>query len=162
MKNLFILLTVPVMVFCNFLQTKLLNNNDVGKETFHLKGSDKIVYLFFKVEKNTSNTEKIILEDKKMVSGKLKSNPVFDEEELKVGDFVISLTDTRGKEVVKQIVEDPLNPVMEVYEDTISRNKVSLQNAEFSIRYVHSENIQMVKIEKVTNTGRQLLFTQKL
>lgn len=119
-------------------------------------------FICFKVEKNTSNTEKIILEDKKMVSGKLKSNPVFDEEELKVGDFVISLTDTRGKEVVKQIVEDPLNPVMEVYEDTISRNKVSLQNAEFSIRYVHSENIQMVKIEKVTNTGRQLLFTQKL
>jgi hypothetical protein len=124
--------------------------------------TSKIGYLFFKVEKSISGIEKITLQEKKITEGKLKSNPVFDEKSIKTGDFIISLTDTNGKEVIKQIIEDPLHPVMETYQDGISRTKVSLQNAEFSVRYSHSENISVVKIEKVTSAGNQLVFTQRL
>ena len=162
MKILCILLTGTLVVFCNLLRTSSLKNERVGEYALPVKENDKIVYLFFKVEKNASDTEKVILEDKKTVSGKLKSNPFFDEREMKTGDFIVSLTDAAGKEMVKQSIADPLNPVMEVYEETISRNRVSLEHAEFSIRYAHSENIQMVKIEKVSPSGKKLLFTQKL
>jgi len=162
MKILCILLTGTLVVFCNLLRTSSLKNERAGEYALPVKENDKIVYLFFKVEKNASDTERIILEDKKTVSGKLKSNPFFDEREMKTGDFIVSLTDAAGKEMVKQSIADPLNPVMEVYEETISRNRVSLEHAEFSIRYAHSENIQMVKIEKVGPSGKKLLFTQKL
>jgi len=139
----------------------LKDNKTSGIETEN-QVANKIGYLFFKIEKNVSGVEKITLQEKKITEGKLKSNAVFDEKTVKTGDFIISLTDANGKEVIKQTVEDPLNPVMETYEDGISRTKVSLQNAEFSVRYSHSENISAVKIEKVTEAGNQLIFTQRL
>ncbi|ALR31536.1 hypothetical protein ATE47_13870 [Chryseobacterium sp. IHB B 17019] len=57
-----------------------------------------------------------------------------------------------------EIVEDPLNPSREVYDkEEVSRVKISLQNAEFSVRYSHSAEIQMVKIEKISTNGKQLV-----
>ncbi|WP_449400562.1 hypothetical protein [Chryseobacterium wanjuense] len=103
------------------------------------------------------------MQEKKITAGKLKSIPNSDESNGQNGDFIVSLTNANGKEIIKQIVEDPLNPSREVYDkDVVSRNKISLQNAEFSVRYSHSNEIQMVKIEKISETGKQLLFTQKL
>lgn len=163
MKNLFTLFVFPVFMFCNFLQVKdLSGNNDTENKSLR-PVKDQIVYLFFKVEKNSSGTEKVVLEEKKIMEGKLKSKPSFDRNSAKVGDFVISLNDSNGKEVIQQILRDPLNPELERFaEEGISRNKVSLQHAEFSIRYSHSEDIKVVKVEKITNAGNQLLFTQKL
>jgi len=162
MKSLLSCFILPVFLFCNFQVMKDLKSNKTNRIETENQTASKIGYLFFKVEKNVSGVEKITLQEKKITEGKLKSNPVFDEKSIKTGDFIISLTDANGKEVVKQTVEDPLNPVMETYENGISRTKVSLQNVEFSVRYSHSENISVVKIEKVTAAGNQLLFTQRL
>ncbi|SDQ85976.1 hypothetical protein SAMN05421664_2872 [Chryseobacterium soldanellicola] len=162
MKNLLSCFILPVFLFCNFQGMKDLNRNNIDKAETKNQSSNKIGYLFFKVEKDASGVEKITLQEKKITEGKLKSNSIFDEKSTRTGDFIISLTDTNGKEIIKQKVEDPLNPSMETYEDGISRTKVSLQNAEFSVRYSHSENISAVKIEKVTSKGSQLIFTQKL
>lgn len=163
MKNLFTLFVFPVFLFCNFLQMKDLNGNKNAGSHISQPLKDQIVYLFFKVEKNSSGTEKVVLEDKKIMEGRLKSKASFDRNSAKIGDFIISLNDSNGKEVVQQILRDPLNPELERFaEEGISRNKVSLQNAEFSIRYSHSEDIKVVKVEKITNAGNQLLFTQKL
>ncbi|GAA4167016.1 hypothetical protein GCM10022217_41680 [Chryseobacterium ginsenosidimutans] len=144
------------------MQDKYLNGKSENETISILNKNAQIVYLFFKIEKTDSGSEKITLQEKKIVDGKLKSNPIFDENEGKTGDFVVSMTDANGKEIVKQLVEDPLNPTREVYGDKISRQTITLQNAEFSIRYSHSAEIQMVRIEKITNSGKQLLFTQKL
>lgn len=153
----------PVFLFCNFLQMKDLQGNSRVRNDKLLEAKDQIVYLFFKVEKNNSGVEKIVLEDKKIMEGRLKSKPSFDRNSAKTGDFIISLNDANGKEIVKQIVGDPLNPELERFdEEGMSRNKVSLQNAEFSVRYSHSEEIKVVRVEKVTTDGSQLLFTQKL
>ena len=162
MKILLNCLILPVFLFCNFQVMKDLKDNKTSGIETENQVANKIGYLFFKIEKNVSGVEKITLQEKKITEGKLKSNAVFDEKTVKTGDFIISLTDANGKEVIKQTVEDPLNPVMETYEDGISRTKVSLQNAEFSVRYSHSENISAVKIEKVTEAGNQLIFTQRL
>ena len=162
MKNVLSCFILPVFLFCNFQAMKDLKSNKANRIEVQNQAVNKIGYLFFKVGKSISGAEKITLQEKKITEGKLKSNLVFDEKSTKTGDFIISLTDANGKEVVKQTVEDPLNPVMETYEDGISRTKVSLQNAEFSVRYSHSENISAVKIEKVTTAGNQLIFTQRL
>lgn len=153
----------PIFLFCNFLQMKDLHGNDSVKNENSLKAKDQIIYLFFKVEKNNSGVEKVVLEDKKIMEGRLKSKPSFDRNSAKTGDFIISLNDENGKEIVKQIVGDPLNPELERFgEEGLSRNKVTLKNAEFSVRYSHSEEIKVVKVEKITTDGTQLLFTQKL
>jgi hypothetical protein len=162
MRNLIIFLTLPFYFCCNILQDKYLNGKTENASISTLSKNAQIVYLFFKIEKTDSGSEKITLQEKKIVDGKLKSNPIFDESERKTGDFVVSLTDASGKEIVKQLIEDPLHPTREVYGDKISRQTITLQNAEFSIRYSHSAEIQIVKIEKITNSGKQLLFTQKL
>lgn len=162
MRNLIIFLTLPFYFISNFLQVKYLKENSEVTTISSLTNNTKIVYLFFKVEKTNSGSEKITLQEKKITDGKLKSNLISGENDGSIGDFVISMTDTNGKEIVRQMIEDPLNPTMEVYGKDISRKKISLQDAEFSVRYSHSAEIQMVKVEKITNSGKQLLFTQKL
>jgi hypothetical protein len=163
MKNLMIFLTLPFYFFYSFLQVKEVKDTGENPAMRTLSKSSQIVYLFFKVEKTNSGAEKITLQEKKITEGKLKSVPNSDENNGQNGDFIVSLTNANGKEIIKQIVEDPLNPSREVYDrDQISRNKISLQNAEFSVRYSHSDEIQMVKIQKISETGKQLLFTQKL
>lgn len=163
MKNVLNLFIIPVFIFCSFLQMNDLNQNTSAKNENSIKGKDQIGYLFFKIEKNESGLEKITLESKKVTEGKLKVMPTFDRNSAGMGDFVVSLTDENGKEIVKQTVEDPLNPNMESFEkEGISRHSVSLENAEFSIRYSHSADIRSVKVEKITKAGSQLLFNEKL
>lgn len=163
MKNVLNLFILPVFVFCSFLQVKDLGLGSALKNENSLRDKNQIGYLFFKVEKTKSGPEKITLESKKIADGKLKLAPAFDRNSAGVGDFIISLTDANGKELVKQIVEDPLNQNMESFDkEGISRHKVSTETAEFSVRYSHSAEIQVVKVEKITNVGNQLLFNQKL
>jgi hypothetical protein len=163
MKNLLNFFIFPSFIFCSFLQLNDLNLGSSLKNENFSRDKSQIGYLFFKVEKTKSGPEKITLESKKITEGKLKSTPVFDRNSAGTGDLIISLTDANGKEFVKQIVEDPLNQNMESFEkEGISRHKVSSETAEFSVRYSHSAEIQVVKVEKITNAGNQLLFNQKL
>lgn len=161
MKNLLHLFTLPVFLFCGFLQVGGLKPDMADNENYTISKS-QIVYLFFEVKKSDSGLEKIILQNKKVAEGKLKFTPPFDRNSVNNGDFIVSLTDSNGKEIVKQMVEDPLNPKMENFDNGIGRHELSLQNAEFSIRYSHSDEIKIVKIEKVTKEGNQVLFIQKL
>ncbi|REC78754.1 MULTISPECIES: hypothetical protein [Chryseobacterium] len=163
MKNLINLLIVPSFLFCSFQkESGLASYGSVAVENTVEKG-DRIIYLFFKADKDRSGSEKIILQESKISEGKMKSMPSFDRKEVQNGDFIITLVETGGKEIAKQHVKDPLNPELEVYEkEGMSRHKASLQNAEFSVRFPYSENMGLVKIEKATDNGVQLLFTQKL
>ncbi|MFC3159641.1 hypothetical protein SAMN05443633_11333 [Chryseobacterium arachidis] len=162
MRNLIIFLSLPLYLSSNFLQVQYLQENDKTVAITGIENNSKIIYLFFKAEKTSSGLEKITLQEKKMVDGILKSNPLSDESNGEIGDFVISITDASGKEITRQVIENPLNPTREIYGEVISRNKISLQDAEFSVRYSCAEENQMVKVEKITTTGKQLLFTQRL
>ncbi|KQT31133.1 hypothetical protein ASG22_19050 [Chryseobacterium sp. Leaf405] len=162
MKNLIIFLTLPFYFVSNFLQVKDIKESNKGAAITNLTNSSKIFYLFFKVEKTDSGSEKVTLQEKKIVDGKLKSNLISNENSGEIGDFVVSINDANGKEITRQVVEDPLNPTREVYGEDVSRNKISLQDAEFSVRYSHSEENQTVKVEKITKSGKQLVFTQRL
>ncbi|PRB05148.1 hypothetical protein CQ046_04605 [Chryseobacterium sp. MYb7] len=163
MKNVFNVLIVPVFLFCSFQkengepQNKKLNSETV------IKKSERIIYLFFKADKDQSGNAKITLQNSKIADGRLKHISSFERNEVRKGDLIISLTSSNGKEVAQQLVRDPFNPEMEVYEkEGITRHRASLQKTEFSARFSFSENVQMVKVEKATEDGVQLLFTQKL
>lgn len=163
MKILLQLFILPVFVYGSFLQVNGLPKGDSLKSETSLTDRGQIGYLFFKVEKNSSGLEKITLESRKVADGKLKSIPSFDRNSAGIGDFIVLLTDANGKEIVKQLVEDPLNQNMESFEkEGISRHKVSLETAEFSVRYSYSEEIKTVRIEKITSAGNQILFNEKL
>ncbi|KMQ66509.1 hypothetical protein ACM46_02965 [Chryseobacterium angstadtii] len=125
--------------------------------------NDRIIYLFFKAEKDPSANPKIALQNTQITGGKLKRANIFQRKEIQKGDLIITLEESGGKEVAKRLVKDPFNPELEVFEkEGISKRKISLQSAEFSARFSYSENIQMVKVEKATDDGLQVLFTQKL
>ncbi len=163
MKNVLNLFIIPVFLFCSFQKENGGSQlAETGSPVVSVKG-ERIIYLFFKADKDQSGNEKIILQDRKISEGKLKLAPSFDRSEVEKGDFIVTIAEAGGKETGKQLVKDPLNPVMEVYEkEGISRHKATLQSTEFSARFSYSENVQLVKVEKVTDSGVQLLFTQKL
>lgn len=161
MKNVFNVLIVPIFLLCNFQKE---NNTAKSKPSEVMtKNNDRILYLFFKADKDQSGNAKITLQSTKIADGRLKHVPSFERDDIRKGDLVVTLTGSDGKEVGKQLVKDPFNPELEVYEkEGISRHKASLQNTEFSTRFSYSENVQSVKIEKATDDGVQVLFTQKL
>ncbi len=161
MKNVFNVFIVPV-----FLLFGLQDGNNLvqNKHSDTMKtNNDRIIYLFFKADKDQSGNAKITLQSTKIAEGKLKYMPSFERDNVRKGDLIITLTGSADKEEGKLLVKDPFNPEMEVYEkEGISRHKPSLQNAEFNTRFSYSENVQSVKIEKATDNGVQLIFTQKL
>ena len=163
MKNILNVLIVPVFLFCSFQkeneksQSKKLNAETAAKK------SDRIIYLFFKAGKDQAGNAKVTLQSSKIADGRLKQVSTFERNDIRKGDLIISLTGANGKEVAQQLVKDPFNPELEVYEkEGITRHKAVFQNPEFSARFPYSENVQMVKVEKATEDGVQLLFTQKL
>ncbi|WP_353149009.1 hypothetical protein [Chryseobacterium sp.] len=163
MKSLLNFFIVPVFLFCSFQKENgLTPSRNMETEKKDL-AYDKIIYLFFKPEQDRFGNDKIVLQESKIAPGRLKEAPVFDKREAQNGDFIITISAGDGKEVGQQLVKNPLKPELEVYEkEGITRHKASLQNAEFSVRFSYSESIEDVKIEKVTEKGNQLIFTQKL
>lgn len=161
MKNLFNVLIVPAFLLCSF--QKESNLIESKHSEIVTKKSDRIIYLFFKADKDQAGNAKITLQSTKIADGRLKHMPSFERDDIRKGDLIITLTGSGGKEVGKQLVKDPFNPELEVYEkEGISRHQAALQYAEFSTRFSYSENVQSVKIEKATDDGVQVLLTQKL
>lgn len=160
MKKLFNGLIILTLLLCSFQkesETELSTNASVATE------NDRIIYLFFKADKDQSGIDRIVLQNSRISNGRLKYIVSFKRNEAQKGDYIITLAESGGREIAQQLIKNPLNPTLEVYEkEGITRQKASLQNAEFSARFSYSENIQLVKIEKVTESGVQLLFTQKL
>ena len=135
---------VPVLLLCSFQKSNTLAYFRDKVSGTEIRKEGKIVYLFFQADKEASGKERIVLQEKKIAEGKLKFTPSFDRSEVETGDLIIILSDSGGKEMSKQLVKNPLNPEMEVYEkEGVSRKKISLDNAEFSVRYAYSEHIQM-------------------
>lgn len=160
MKKIFNGLIILTLLLCSFQKksdTELSANTSVAAE------NDRIIYLFFKADKDQSGIDKIVLQNSRISNGRLKSIVSYKRNEAQKGDYIITLAESGGREIAQQLIKNPLNPELEVYEkEGITRQKASLQNAEFSARFSYSENIRLVKIEKVTESGAQLLFTQKL
>jgi hypothetical protein len=157
MIKLINLLTVSVLFLWG---TDSVKSQSQAVQKVNVQGENQIAYLFFTIHKNDSGLEKISLVENKIVKGKMKSKPVFNEDEVKNGDLLITLSNGRGKEIIRQNIEDPLNPELESFGDTMERHQLKLNESEFSVRFPYSAEIKSVRIEKITDSKKQLLFTQ--
>lgn len=160
MKNQIIFVLLTVLLSSSFIPKQSKDRIQNGSIT--TQNTPKIMYLFFKVEKLKTGEIKINLDEQRIVEGKLKSIVFFDEKSLKEGDFVVSLTDSKGKEIYKENVKDPLHPILETYNGEPQKHQLSLDEGEFSIRLPYSQEIQTVEIERISNLGNKKVFTQKL
>ncbi len=122
----------------------------------------KIVYLFFKIKKNSSASNEITLYKTKTVKGKLKTLSPFIPENVKNGDLVITLTDIEGNEIIKHNAKNPLYPEFESFGEKIERYNMALEENEFNFRFSYSEKIKNIKIEQIINSEKKILFIQKL
>lgn len=157
MIKLISILTVSILFLCG---TSHIKSQFQTVQKTGVQSKNQISYFFFKIYKDSSGSEKISLVERKTVQGKMKSIPFFNADEVKNGDLLITLADSRGKEIIRQNIENPLNPELESFGDKMERHKLKLNESEFSIRFPYSEEIKSVKIEKITDSTKQLLFTQ--
>ncbi len=82
MKNLLNVLIVPVFLFCSFQKESGLAQKGYLKAGNAVQKGDRIMYLFFKADKDPSGREKIVLQDSKILEGRLKLLPSFDRDEM--------------------------------------------------------------------------------
>ncbi|WP_143071371.1 hypothetical protein [Kaistella jeonii] len=153
---------LPLLILmgsCN-VQTAVPNNS--GSIPKGVAPENSIVYLFFGIEKTPSGSEKVTHTETRITKGIIKNTSI-DNKENKAGNLLITMLGKGGEVLEERIIEDPLNPVLEVFaEDGLSKNKVNLSKAEFSVRFNQKGEISSVKIEKITTTSKNNLITLKL
>lgn len=133
-----------------------------GSATISKPVENSIVYLFFEIEKNENGSEKVKLTDTKTTAGTVK-NAAMENKPSVPGNLLISMMGKNGETLEERIIEDPLNPLLEVYaEEGLSKNKLNLTKAEFSVRFNQKGEISNIKIEKLTPNSKNTLLTLKL
>ena len=122
---------------------------------------NSIVYVFFEIEK-IADQEKVVHIKTQTTKGILKNGSVENKPRI-AGNLLFTLLGKNNEIVEERIIEDPLNPLLEVYaEEGLSKNKLTLNKAEFSIRFNQKGNILAVKVEKITANSKKNLLTLKL
>ena len=123
---------------------------------------NKIVYLFFTIERSENGNEIVKFTDKKITDGIIK-NASINDKEYAAGNILVTFLAKDGKEISRRIIEDPLNPEMEIYaEEGLDREKIKLPKAEFSIRFNQTGKISQVILEKINSNSKTNLATIKL
>lgn len=126
------------------------------------KLQSSIVFLFFSIEKTADGSELVILTDQKITDGFAK-NATLNDKEYAEGNILITFLGKDGMKISERIIEDPLNPEMEIYaEEGMNREKINLPKAEFSIRFNQTGNVASVLLEKINTTSKTKLTVIKL
>ena len=156
------LILLGFLLSCDSLQTSSVSNSGSALPTKSIKAENAIVYLFFTIEKNANGNELIKLTETKTAEGTIKKGSIINKEDLP-GNISISFLGKDGNILSEQIIEDPLHPMMEIYEDgNISKEKMNLPKAEFSIRFNQDGTISSVLLEKINTESKTKLITIKL
>ena len=161
MTKIFSLLLLAICVCINSCNVQTATVNSSASNTAAKPVENKIIYLFFEIEKEGS-TEKVTLTETKSTQGFVK-NGAIDNKPAIPGNLLISLIGNNGEVKEERIIEDPLNPVLEVYaEEGLSKNKLKLQKAQFSVRFNQKGEISTVKVEKIISNSKTTLISLKL
>lgn len=121
-----------------------------------------IVFLFFTIEKEANGNEKVTLTDKKITPGTIKNSSLENHENIP-GNIRITFIGKNGEELSERFVENPLNPMMEVYtQEGINKEKMNLQKADFSVRFNQTGETSSVVLEKIAENSKKHLMTLKL
>ena len=162
MTKIFPLLLLAICVCINSCNVQTATVNSSASNNAAKPVENKIIYLFFEIEKQEGSTEKVTLTETKSTQGFVK-NGAIDNKPAIPGNLLISLLGNNGEVMEERIIEDPLNPVLEVYaEEGLSKNKLKLQKAQFSVRFNQKGEISTVKVEKITANSKNTLISLKL
>lgn len=161
MTRLFLLSAICLLVSsCDTQSSSSQDSTTTAASTKVVENA--IVYLFFEIEKDSNGLEKVTLTNTKTTEGFLKNGSIVNKPST-AGNLVISLLGKNGAVVEERIIEDPLNPLLEVYaEEVLSKNKLQLTKGQFSVRFNQKREISSVKIEKITPNSKNTLITLKL
>ncbi|MEC5157908.1 hypothetical protein [Chryseobacterium sp. MP_3.2] len=123
---------------------------------------NSIVFLFFQIEKLTSGEEKVLHTGTKTTQGIMKGGAINNKPNV-AGNLLISMLGINGEVLEERIIEDPLNPLMEVYaEEGLSKTKMTFNKAEFSVRFNQKGEVAAVTVQKITDNSKIKLITLKL
>ena len=158
MTRLFLLSAICLLVSsCDTQSSSSQDSTTTAASTKVVENA--IVYLFFEIEKDSNGLEKVTLTNTKTTEGFLKNGSIVNKPST-AGNLVISLLGKNGAVVEERIIEDPLNPLLEVYaEEGLSKNKLQLTKGQFSVRFNQKREISSVKIEKITPNSKNTLIT---
>ncbi len=142
------LLLMAISLFMSACNSQTASVSNSASSASAKPAENKIIYLFFEIEKTEGSLEKVTLIETKSTQGFVK-NGAIDNKPSIPGNLLISLLGNNGEVLEERIIEDPLNPVLEVYaEEGLSKNKLKLQKAQFSVRFNQKGEITTVKVEK--------------
>lgn len=168
MKNFSILLFLIIISSFSSCDSQTMisdqnsNSSIPTNEDATAKFKNNIIFLFFTIEKNGDGSELVKLTDKKIADGFVK-NASLNDKEYAVGNILVTFLGKDGKEISKRIIENPLNPEMEIYaEEGMNREKINLSKAEFSIRFNQVGNVTEVHLEKINLKSKTNLIIIKL
>lgn len=110
----------------------------------------QVVFLYFKIEKITTEDIQIRLHQIQVVDGKMKENTIRQAPKTD-GNLIVQLLDENSHIQVEQIIENPLNLVLEQYSETreINMNQLELESGQFFIRFNHNKTIQALKVYSI-------------
>jgi hypothetical protein len=158
----YLFLSLLFLISCSTKTSATANLTSLSKTENAEDSANNIVYLFFEIEKSENGVEKVMLTDKKTTVGILKEGSVEDKENIS-GNIKVAFLNKEGEKISERIIEDPLNPMMEIYtQEGINKEKMNLQKAEFSIRFNQTGNIASVQLEKINKESKTPLLTIKL
>ena len=162
MTKLSFFLILGTSLFISSCDSQTSTSGSSGSTVAAKPVENSIVYFFFEIEKAENGLEKAKLTDTKTSAGFVK-NGAIENKASNPGNLLISLLGKNGEVMEERIIEDPLNPLLEVYaEDGLSKNKLKLNKAQFSVRFNQKGEISTVKIEKITQNSKNTLLTLKL
>lgn len=162
MSKLCILFLFSVTILLNSCDSQSVTSASSASTIAAKPVENSIVYLFFDIEKSENGAEKVTLTDTKITEGLVKNGAIENKPSIP-GNLLISMLGANGEVLEERIIEDPLNPLLEVYaEEGLSKNKLKLTKAQFSVRFNQKGEISSVKIEKITENSKNNLLTFKL
>lgn len=157
-----ILITISFLMSCSSKSVSTSSSLSTNSAAPIVKNENAIVFLFLTIEKEANGNEVVKLTDKKTTEGTIK-NSSLESHENAPGNIRVTFLGKNGEEISERFIEDPLNPMMEVYtEEGINKEKMTLQKADFSVRFNQNGDTESVTFEKITNSSKKHLITLKL
>jgi len=143
---------VFLILFCSFSSFRVLTNQAAIPQS-----TPKIIFLNYKIFRNTDGMVEIKLLNKIITEGKLKEN-------LKKGfipkeeDIQCIQMDSKSLSINSIYISSPLNKVVEFVNDSgqLEKKVIKLDNAEFSVRMQLNPKTKFITTYKRNNSNKQL------
>ena len=152
-----------IILFLLIVSCTSLKNNSISTATKEKKtpATSKVIFLNYKISKNTSNTVELSLINKIISEGKLKKK-YQNKTNYTIGDFICIQQDINSVAIDSIHIPNPLIKNIESSDVSgkLSRKKITLDNTTISTRMQLNSATKFIILKSVTNTNSSLLKIQ--